>query len=457
MPKAEKGSIKDLGKRMKAKGLQKLKFWCQMCQKQCRDANGFQCHLASESHLNNMKIFSSSAHTIMDQYSTQFLKTFLDTLRIRHGTVSVNANHVYQEIIRDKQHVHMNATIWTTLTDFCKYLGKTKKCIVTENDRGEWFVSYINRDATYWAQEEAIQRKEAQDLEAEQLAEQQLEHQRRAAAAQAYQQQQARESAVSEATPYAGAVKIDLSSKKPQHIDSLKELSTSEKKKGRSVFDGEDDGDSSVDRNHDSINNGSQETSANSLSKVNPRDSKRLVSAEPSRVIPKKEKKQEKQNRDHGNSDSDHEDEEPWLFPGIVVRIVNRRDLPLHYFRRKAVVLESEHSKFPEYRARIQILPSKDDDDGGRHAGVAGTILEIDQTDVETVMPKTRASDRDANASLVRIVRGKYRGQTAFILALQKSRYEAQLRVQRKDGSTKILNHVDYADFSQVWDIEKQK
>jgi DNA/RNA-binding protein KIN17 len=34
MVKAEKGSLKDIGKRIKAKGLQKLKFYCQMCEKQ---------------------------------------------------------------------------------------------------------------------------------------------------------------------------------------------------------------------------------------------------------------------------------------------------------------------------------------------------------------------------------------------------------------------------------------
>ena len=39
MPKAEKGSAKDIANKMKAKGLQKLKFFCQMCNKQCRDEN----------------------------------------------------------------------------------------------------------------------------------------------------------------------------------------------------------------------------------------------------------------------------------------------------------------------------------------------------------------------------------------------------------------------------------
>ena len=41
----EKGGFltpKAIGNRIKAKGLQKLRWYCQMCQKQCRDENGFK-------------------------------------------------------------------------------------------------------------------------------------------------------------------------------------------------------------------------------------------------------------------------------------------------------------------------------------------------------------------------------------------------------------------------------
>lgn len=61
---------KAISNRIKAKGLQKLRWYCQMCQKQCRDEvtifsisyvakfmvvtfliqNGFKCHMMSESH-----------------------------------------------------------------------------------------------------------------------------------------------------------------------------------------------------------------------------------------------------------------------------------------------------------------------------------------------------------------------------------------------------------------------
>ena len=75
MPKAEKGSVKDIANKMKAKGLQKLKFYCQMCEKQCRDANGFKCHLTSESHLRQMKLFSDNAGGILDKFSNQNIRS----------------------------------------------------------------------------------------------------------------------------------------------------------------------------------------------------------------------------------------------------------------------------------------------------------------------------------------------------------------------------------------------
>jgi len=40
---------------IKAKGLQKLRWYCQLCQKQCRDENGFKCHQMSESHMRQVR------------------------------------------------------------------------------------------------------------------------------------------------------------------------------------------------------------------------------------------------------------------------------------------------------------------------------------------------------------------------------------------------------------------
>ena len=158
MPKAEKGTPKDIANRMKAKGLQKLKFYCQMCAKQCRDENGFKCHMTSESHLRQMKIFRENAGGIMGDFSREFENAYVETLRRRHGTQRMNANNVYQEVIADKHHVHMNSTKWATLTDFVQYLGRKGICVVDETERG-WYVTYIERDPALLARQEALRKK----------------------------------------------------------------------------------------------------------------------------------------------------------------------------------------------------------------------------------------------------------------------------------------------------------
>ena len=52
---------------VQSKGLQKLRWYCQVCQKQCRDENGFQNHIRSESHLRNMKIVGNNPGKFIGQ------------------------------------------------------------------------------------------------------------------------------------------------------------------------------------------------------------------------------------------------------------------------------------------------------------------------------------------------------------------------------------------------------
>ncbi|EMG48210.1 putative zinc finger protein, partial [Candida maltosa Xu316] len=120
------GTAKYQSKKLKAAGLQKLKFYCQLCAKQCRDANGFKNHLSSPSHIAKISKIQESGETskLIEDYSDRFKSDFIRLLRINHGTKTINANRFYQEYIRDKDHVHMNSTRWRSLTSFVKYLGK---------------------------------------------------------------------------------------------------------------------------------------------------------------------------------------------------------------------------------------------------------------------------------------------------------------------------------------------
>lgn len=128
---------------MKSKGLQRLRWYCQVCQKQCRDENGFKCHAASEAHLRQMLVVGESAGRHISDFSSEFQHDFVQLLSRRFGTKRVKANAVYQEFIQDKNHLHMNATRWVTLTEFVKHLGRTGVARVDETEKG-WFVAWID-------------------------------------------------------------------------------------------------------------------------------------------------------------------------------------------------------------------------------------------------------------------------------------------------------------------------
>ena len=134
--RAEAGTPKWLANKMKSKGLQKLRWYCQMCQKQCRDQNGFKCHISSESHQRQLLLFAEKPGKFLYNFSREFEKDFMDILKRCHGTKRVFANNVYQEYIKDKNHIHMNATKWCTLSGFVQYLGSSGKCKIEETDKG---------------------------------------------------------------------------------------------------------------------------------------------------------------------------------------------------------------------------------------------------------------------------------------------------------------------------------
>jgi len=146
MPKAERGTPKDIANRMKAKGLQKLRWYCQMCSKQCRDENGFKCHIMSESHQRQLLLCAEDPTKFQDEFSDQFLKDFLNLLRRRWGTKRVWNNAVYNEYIMDRDHIHMNSTRWLTLSEFTEWLGKEEHCEVDYQDGKGWFLAYIDKD-----------------------------------------------------------------------------------------------------------------------------------------------------------------------------------------------------------------------------------------------------------------------------------------------------------------------
>ncbi|KAJ3007155.1 UNVERIFIED_CONTAM: hypothetical protein HDU68_003670 [Siphonaria sp. JEL0065] len=150
---------KAIANRIKAKGLQKLRWYCQMCEKQCRDENGFKCHCASEAHQRQMALFAESSGKYISGYSNQFKREFLKVLSLSHGTKRTHANVVYQEYIADRYHVHMNSTCWNSLNGFVRTIASEGIIELEETEKGP-FITWIDKRPETMARQEAIARKE---------------------------------------------------------------------------------------------------------------------------------------------------------------------------------------------------------------------------------------------------------------------------------------------------------
>lgn len=405
MPKAEKGTPKDIANKVKAKGLQKLKFYCQMCNKQCRDDNGFKCHITSETHLRNMKLFSMNAGGMMDNMSSEFQKNYLDTLRRRHGTKRVNANNIYQEVIQDRHHIHMNATKWSSLGVFVQYLGKTGKCVVEETERG-WYVQYIERDSSILARAEAQQKR----VEAEKAAEERLSKQMALQRTEAAKMlDRAGGTLQIEATELEkdSETKVALSLGSKKHSQTGGSLSNT---MGSSVF-GDDQDDEDEEGPSPAPAPPVMPRKADSLSKKRRRED------------------EEKPKKKRRSLDEDDTRKEYWLRRDIIVRIVSKKLAGGNYFKRKAIVDKVLDDKFT---AEVEVL------DSGPKERDGGDVLRLDQDDLETVIAKEGKS--------VRVLNGPGRGKKAKVIALNPDRYKATLKLD--DGT--VLEKVRYEDFSKL-------
>lgn len=167
---------------MKSKGLQRLRWYCQVCEKQCRDANGFKMHTQSESHVRQMLVVGEDPKKFINDYSKQFQSDFLLLLRTGHGEKQINMNRFYQEYIANKEHIHMNSTKWPSLTEFAKHLGREGICRVEENEKG-LHIAWIDNSPEALRRKDALRRKEAQDQGNEELEQRMIREQIRRAQA----------------------------------------------------------------------------------------------------------------------------------------------------------------------------------------------------------------------------------------------------------------------------------
>lgn len=184
MPKAEVGSTKYLSNQMRRKGLQRLRWYCQVCERQMPDQNGFKLHTQSESHVRQMLIVGEDPKKHINNFSNEFQRDFIQLLKTGHGEKQVHMNKFYQEYIANKEHIHMNSTKWPSLTEFAKHLGREGICRVEENDKG-LHIAWIDDSPEALRRRDAVRRKEAMEQGDEQSEQRMIQEQIRRAQANA--------------------------------------------------------------------------------------------------------------------------------------------------------------------------------------------------------------------------------------------------------------------------------
>eukprot|EP00668_Euglena_longa_P011993 GGOE01014416.1.p1 GENE.GGOE01014416.1~~GGOE01014416.1.p1 ORF type:complete len:469 (-),score=162.75 GGOE01014416.1:162-1403(-) len=409
-----------------------------MCQKQCRDENGFRNHCSSESHTRQMKLFAQDKEHFISSYSASFEEGFLTTLKQRHGTARIKANTVYQEYIGERHHVHMNATKWLTLGNFVKYLGKAGICVVEQTPKG-WFITYIDRDPAKAQREAERQRHEANDLDASERLQLQMEKQLEYIRAHLeIEQYQATELQRAEGDE---PLKMNWkSSSAPKHTFGPTDLEAEDESEEESKAEASPLGKSEV----------KVEVKAELVGEeVGPKVRPKLSFAQmvqnakdghrfdPPPATEAKEEPDPKKRKVETLSSLNrimHEDmkrkeakgrRDYWLHPNIVVKVLNKKVGQGKYYKQKGVVLEV----VDHYVAKVKML----DTDGS---------LKVDQEELETVVPQLGGK--------VLLVNGAYRGEVGTLQAVNTEKFAADVLITQGTKRGLLVQGVEYEDFSKL-------
>jgi len=396
----EKGGFltpKAISNRIKAKGLQKLRWYCQMCEKQCRDENGFKCHCMSETHQRQLLLFAEDPNKYLDSFSKDFFDDFMYLLKRRFGTKRQQANKVYQEYVSNRDHYHMNATQWETLTEFVKWLGREGHCVVDETPKG-WFITYIDKDPEVIARQKAAMSKDKHAMDDQErfakIIEKQVEKGK----------QNAEGSEASSSSTYTELQRTDDSEKVQLSFSSTAVA-------------------------------GSSKSSSEQTTESAPKKLSDLMKKKPDANAAKAFKDKSKTKRKSALEEILEEEEEArkgksarrdnWLTPGIVVKIVTKK-LGDKYHKKKCSVTKVDNL----FIAVCEVQGT-------------GDTLKLDQSHLQTVLP--------AIGKPVKVVNGQHRGVVAEMVSIDEKKFCASVKVTQGPlrGQTFKLPYEDICKLQQ--------
>lgn len=405
-------TAKAISKRIKAKGLGRLRWYCQMCEKQCRDENGFKCHTKSSGHQRQLELFSENPSEYITKFSLTFRREFLSILCQRYGTNLINANSVYQEYIKDKEHIHMNATRWTTLTDFIKDLGKEGLCKVEDKDDGFW-IAFVDREI---AEKDRIAReRDTKLLEEEYRSERILQKQLQAVKTAVVARGKRINNADSDDDDN-NADDVDDDKKKVPHVGPLSMKITASRGFVRSMKK------SSNENVLQSLCTGRNEIK-NDTNKSDEMNKKQRSSRWDMATAPTPTP--ETENIQTSNGQQQQAGGGPWLMKNIIVKVNNSEVGDGAFVGKKGKVIDI----IDDYGARISMLDS-------------GTNLELDQDDLETVIPKA--------GGVVLVLAGKYKGKKGIVKVINVEAFNISVTLLDDDENNQHLHLLEYESVSRL-------
>jgi len=433
MPRAEVGTPKWLANKMKAKGLQKLRWYCQMCEKQCRDENGFKCHRMSEMHQRQMQLFAQRPEKFMDEFSREFEREFMRLVSTRYARTRVLANSVYCEVISDKQHIHMNSTIWVTLTEFVHYLARSHKVKLDKTPRG-WYIEYIDSEKIE-RERQADARRKAEMTTHERDEQRIQEAVSEAKNTSAYQQPEYAPLQRKDGETITFKMPAPIKTSDGKHKDEINKVasnilllkdpkasryqnsvcgsSQTEKRKisalDRIMLENERRKAQRPPEVTQELQSIKVDASGDDLKQVNEFDTK---------IYPPS----------HPDADADW-----WVEPGIMVKVLHKDLCGGKYYKKKGEILKVSD----RYAADIKMLED-------------GDVIRVDQDDLETVIPGINCS--------VNIVRGPWRGHMGTLEAVHIEKFCADVRItkgqilQDTGRSEVIIRNIPYESICKVYE-----
>lgn len=428
-------TAKAIGKRIKAKGLGRLRWYCQMCEKQCRDENGFKCHSTTAGHQRQLQLFSDAPTEFIARFSATFLKDFVVVLRQRYGTSAVAANTVYQEYIKDRHHLHMNATKWTTLSDFVKELGREGHCRVEEREEG-WWITYVDRGAA--ERNRRAREIDRARLQEEERAERTLVRQMQHVRTMPRESRRPRGVSPSPSTAHVDGDAAATAEPIAMTVRQVERGPRADQREGVDVFASLAGSDRSApgDRNGEDMNAGQAPPGKRGRAKRSRWGDVPQKRSAIEEIMLAEQAQREAQRPPREVQMPSVSDEEPasaimgiqrpaketgWVMEGIVVKIMNKEVSDGAFYKSKGTVI----GVVDKFAARVRTLDS-------------GAVLELDQDDLETVIPNP--------GGVVMILNGKFRGSEAVIERIDIDNYTVAMRLLESDV---FVRGVEYDDISR--------